>query len=1264
MPPSQLEFTFGPGRNVNLFSSHWLTERLHNEPDWKELHDDARQVLDGLAELWAVQRDRVQQYGDEQGLEQAFIQPVLTLLGWEFKYQAFLDGREPDYAFFLSSEDFQAALAAGRNSPDFWRTAHLTGDAKAWHISLDKPSVVRGSREYPPQQIEWYIDRSRCDFGYLTNGKLWRLVPREREPHQPRFNTYYEYDLETLLETWHNSGHDFAEQSAILEDFLPFYFFFGPSGYREVGIRKPLIQRALDGSSEYRLGIGESLPDRAFEALRLCIEGFLHFDANDLNHTDHLQECREQSFIFLYRLLFIMYAEDRGLLPFETNRTYRNNRSLRKVREEIGTLIDRIESQPAHDYSTTDVELYEHLLELFDLINRGHKTYGVPAYNGGLFDDDLHPFLVEKRISNWHLARVIDKLSRAGDPENPQAGLFRVDYRDLAIQHLGGIYEGLLELQPKYAASKMLTVARQVKGRLVEKVVPASEPLPTGFQESGVSYKQGEVYLETHKGERRASGSYYTPDHIVNYIVLNTLAPLCNQISQQLDNEIEAEKDPDEAARLRTQYDDRILGLRILDPAMGSGHFLIGACQYLAEEIATHQFTGDEAIEDAADTESAITFWKRRVVESSLYGVDINPLAVELAKLGLWLETVAVDQPLTFLDHHLRRGNSLIGAKISTLGVLPQELEELEEQTLLAEQLVPQVAERLPALLEPLNAISSLSSETTEQVYRKRRLYRTFDEARAPFKTVADLWCSTFSNQSELTIDQYQRAVELVARPRKFAALAQEPWFQQALSLAQNENLKPFHWELEFPGVFFDTDGHAEHPGFDAIIGNPPYDVLSERESGRDLSTLRQAIDHGTLYSPSKRGKNNLYKLFICRSVEILQQSGHLGFITPMSILGDKIVAGIRELLITSGNFISVDAFPQKDNARQRVFPQAKLSTAVFVWKKDQSHSSTQHFLSRQHPAQFIVDDSPSLSLTTPDISLYDPTNFTILSASQPDWDLVTAILRRPSIGHLSDVAEFFQGEVNETNERRRGTLTPDDSIGKRVTRGAGVCLYVLRDESQGDELFIDVDAFLNGKGEDTKAYHHKYARVAIQESSPQNNFRRIIAAFVPPGHYCNHTINYAPSHKCSVEPHFLIALLNTKLSDWFFRLGSTNAHVSQYQLDNLPCPIFSEDDKSLSRKEIDTLLKQSAFNEVLDRLADALNNPPFNRSIQDAIISASQNIESIESKRGEISRNERSALDPKAQPYQDFIDRLFYKMAGLTDKQISGLEDRLSRML
>ncbi|MFW6066028.1 MAG: hypothetical protein ACOC9S_04345, partial [Planctomycetota bacterium] len=227
--------------------------------------------------------------------------------------------------------------------------------------------------------------------------------------------------------------------------------------------------------------------------------------------------------------------------------------------------------------------------------------------------------------------------------------------------------------------------------------------------------------------------------------------------------------------------------------------------------------------------------------------------------------------------------------------------------------------------------------------------------------------------------------------------------------------------------------------------------------------------------------------------------------------------------------------------------------------------------------------------------------------------------------------------------------------------------LYVPRAASQGSDLYLDVDAFLRGKGENTKAHHYRYPRIGLQESSPQNNFRRIIAAMIPAGEFCNHTVNYLPEHKSDLPLEVPLAMLNSKLADWYFRLGSTNAHVSHYQLGNLPCPSFAAETTPSDEQVRETALsaiRQGDMEAAFDTLAADLNDPPFSQAVRDTIVALVRRIMQAEQARGDISRAERSRLCPEAQVYQGLIDRIFYAMAGLTQDEVEGLEDRLGRML
>ena len=1266
---------FGPVRNSELFANHWLDRRLPLEPEWRERRDAARECLDRIAKLWAEQEELVAKYGAEASLEKAWIQPVLDAMGWPLISQTFVKGRKPDYALFLDKARLRNAVNAGRNEPSFWEHPTIVADAKAWDVSLDH-RATGGDREYPPEQIEWYMNQTGLDWGLLTNGRRWRLIPRQLSRNQPRFETFLELDLPLLLTRWlgRGAGIRISRQPHILEEFLQWFLLATPPAFQPHANDDPLIERALAGSTAYRIRVGDELRDQVFEALRLCIEGFLAHPPNRLDSAADLEGCRANSFTLLFRLLFILFAEDRQLLPYKTHPTYTNNRSLTHQHRELMPQLEGGMLLPA------GTGVWRYWTDLFDLIDRGHATYGVPSYNGGLFDSDAHPFLTRCTLPDVYAAKVLDSLRRARDPDSSSGDRVSVDYRDLAIQHLGNIYEGLLELRPRYASQRMVVVAKRDGGQTIEKTIAMDAEPEQGFERTALTHAPGEVYLETDKGERRASGSYYTPDHIVAYIVENTLGPLCKEIGDTLAAEIsalEAEKKrarndradaiDKELACLRADYDDRVLRLAVLDPAMGSGHFLLSACQYLAAEIATNPNTADSGEPMTAQGDApTLLYWKRRVIERCIYGVDKNPIAVELAKLALWLETVSVDQPLSFLDHHLRHGDSLIGARIAQLGRL------FDPKIGSAALPSATMESAVPALLKPLDEIRMMPSVTVTQVKEKEHLYRDFfDAVRRPFVSVADLWISVFftpTGVAEVTPSQYGEAMSAL-RSKKFVALEKAGWFASAVARAKARGIDAFHWEFEFPEVFLAPERTSRgKKGFDAIIGNPPYDVLAEKELGRDLKSIKGFIEAAPIYDASRRGKNNLYKLFICRGLDLLAEGGRFGFIVPMALLGDDQTAAIRASMLKAGAFTTIDAFPQKDDPARRVFPEAKLSTAIFTMVKTlRPELKSAPFRSRQHSEDRVDPNSTGLALTTDQIPLYDAENLGIVSCTQEDWDLAVRIMTTGRLARLGTYAEFSQGEVNETVQRAAGCITKDPSEGKLVQRGASISLYVLRPASQGEDLYLRVSKFLEGKGADTKAFHHRHARAALQESCPQNNFRRIIASYVPSGEFCNHKINYVPEPASRLPLEVLLAILNSQLADWYFRLGSTNAAVSHYQLYNLPCPSFTDKRVASDDKCRDAALKaikagdlELAFTAIKGTLAQ----PPFSRAVQEVLVDLVNRIGRAEKSRGEIARADRSRLSNAAQPLQALIDRILFTLAGMSEAESKGVEDRLSRML
>jgi type I restriction-modification system DNA methylase subunit len=1224
----------------------------------------AEQTAGRLGILWEEQKQYVARLGKEAPLEEKFIQPVFKELGWKLFYQPQVQGREPDYALFTSDDAYDRAIAVGHRSPEFWSEVSVVADAKAWHIPLDRPNRINGRKEYPPQQMEWYLDRTHVNWGILTNGRLWRLIPRIVPSGKPRFQTYLEVDLPAVLDGLSDPDRRLLTGEH-LREFYYFYLLYSPHAFIRRAQIRPLIERAASGSSEYALGVSEDLKERIFEALRLTIAGFLRRPENGLSVDKDLDLCRQNGFILLYRLLFIMYAEDRGLLPYRTNQLYTDNRSLARIRDEVATKLD---TRIMQRFSSTETTIWKDMRVLFDLVDSGHGRYGVPAYNGGLFSSESHQFLENNALADSDIAQIIDKLSRARDPQNPDAGLFRVDYRDLAIRQLGSVYEGLLEMHPRFATVRLVVIRSNRPGTVSELYHPANEAIPKGFRQTGETVQPGTVYLESDKGERRATGSYYTPDHIVDYIVQRTLQPVCKRIQDEVEAEIKymspnpaRTQDVEYAstnldtATPQNHFDERVLKLRILDPAMGSGHFLVRACQYLAEEIATNPHTRVIDANGQTEEQQTLTYWKRQIAERCLFGVDLNPLAVELAKLALWLETVSKDKPLAFLDNHLRHGNSLIGARLEQLDRLPN------AEPLFAGLLASEFNQSKSEMFGPLRDLRLLASDTPATVKEKERLLKVYESRADVFFKVANVWCSELLRvEGTLPIEQaaYTELIQNLRRPRLFRTLL-VPYLPQLQRVS--EYFAPFHWQLEFPDAFTELADDAQ--GFHAVIGNPPYDVLASKELGTDLEPMMRFVRHQPEFEPSFVGKNNLYKLFICKAIELLVEGGYLGFIVPMPLLGDEQAVGVRRLILTSGTFLDIHAFPQKDDISKRVFPAAKLSTVLFVMVKSQDgRIKGQRFTVARHPDRQIESGSPSLMMAADEIENYDQTNQTIVSCAQADWDLAVRLMGQSHFMRLGNFCESYQGEVNETNDIRFLSRLPED--GQQVLRGATVCLYALRAASQGESLYIKREAFLDGKAPQSKAWDFQERRVGFQRSAPQNNFRRLIAAPIPRGNFCFDTVSYVPESKSRLPLEMILVLLNSKLLEWYFRLGSSNSKVNEYQFNNLPCPDFGSKriagEASLLRdlRRVETSGKWDEFRLIASQAQ--ILRPPFTLTLRDVLGGLATKACHYESIRGSITRRDRAGLSPNAQVIQDVIDHFLFSMAGFTQNEIAALEERM----
>ena len=846
-------------KNQSLFSNYYLASRIVEQSQWMNT-PNIESDYTAIKGLFDAVAPNAGQFNEAQ-TEREFIQPLLEQLGHVFEVQPTLQTsqgtKRPDYAFFPSADTHYAAQP-DINTNQFFKTALAVGDAKAWSHNLDRKVQGRGdpfNNQNPNYQIDFYLRSADKDWGILTNGRQWRLYHRQTSY---RLDSCYEIDLAALL-----------TDNGDLETFRYFYCLFRRDAFTPNANGTSFLDHVLGESQRYTVGVSDDLKNRVYDALRLLIGGFLDFSHNCLDRANPpLDEIHTSCLILLYRILFILYAESRDLLPLD-NRDYAMQYSLDHLATDIhGKLDGSIDFAPGANLYWTG------LRQLFTLINEGWKDR-IPQYNGGLFNPQQHPFLEDYGIGDDALAQVVELLTRTEKGE-------RIAYRDLDVRHLGNIYEGLLEYQPQIAAEDLVIVSK----RGGETVAPESSP------NQEIAYPEGAVYLLTDKGERKATGSYYTPDYIVRYIVENTLGPLCEGKTV-----------------------DEILSLKILDPATGSGHFLVGVVDYLAEELITHPDAAH--MTETASEETELAYWRRRVVESCVYGVDLNPMAVELAKLSLWLHTVAKGEPLSFLDHHIRCGNSLIGTKIENLPNLP-ELKKSRRKTGESQTELPMpfpFTDTVATAIGHYLLIEETESRTADQIHAKEHQLDIAQTMLRLHKGVANLWTSVYFG-NDVSRSTYHQALNAL-RSRDSDALENLPSYRRGQEVATEKRF--FHWEIEFPEVFRDKFGREkDNPGFDAVIGNPPYGANLDELDKRFVKINLPAVDNVA----------DSFVIFTERGLLGLAHQGRMGLIVPSGWLTARMYRSLREWLY------SVCAIEYIVHLPYDVFPDAYIDTVIFISQK------------------------------------------------------------------------------------------------------------------------------------------------------------------------------------------------------------------------------------------------------------------------------------------------------------------------------------------
>jgi hypothetical protein len=640
----------------------------------------------------------------------------------------------------------------------------------------------------------------------------------------------------------------------------------------------------------------------------------------------------------------------------------------------------------------------------------------------------------------------------------------------------------------------------------------------------------GEVYLETDRGERKATGSYYTPQYIVEYIVEHAVGPLVEEAVERVKGRAKEAKTKAARAEAEQSLVDEILSLKTLDPAMGSGHFLVEATEFLALALAT-----DPYVETAETPEEDLTYWKRRVVERCIYGVDKNPLAVELAKLSLWLATVAADRPLSFLDHHLKCGDSLIGARVEDLGEVPPVMlskKALKERKARydvgarqANLFETRLIEKLPVVMGRVLEITEQETKDYDTVRAKEAADQAVQELKAPFEAVADLWTSAYFG-NEFINGEYDQALMAIGQPQRLMELEA---VQRAREMAEQRRF--FHWELAFPEVFYDEHGQrlGERAGFDAVVGNPPYIQLSMEEYvDPDLKTFLP-IRFG-----SSMGRLNTFGFFLKRGMGLVAEAGYESMIVPNTVLTMTYYTELREMILDAcqiQQILTLDNLPFED---------AVVENVVLVLQRDSRDRGR-------------LDNPTEIERLEP-TSLQPFTSHTIPQKTFAEWDeyifnpqLTPRLLsiRKKTLSNATLLGELVH--INQAialkHDRARWLFEEDRGAKfKPILDGRDVSRYSIK--SPGVYLKYDLEAVHSCKREDIFLTEQKILFRRVGD--------RIIACYDDNQFYALNTL-VVINLKKQVERlslKFLLTLLNSYFLNWYFVafLKSTKEVFSEIQ--------------------------------------------------------------------------------------------------------------------
>ena len=734
----------------------------------------------------------------------------------------------------------------------------------------------------------------------LTNGKKWRLYSNRISASSTNY-------FEIVLDPARDAITKYLVAMFSLQSF-------------EILDGETTIDLFFEEGKKYATALEGDLSGRIMDKDGLfldIVKGILNHDMKQTFDAQELTDAKETALKIMYRIWFIAYAESRNLLP--VNDSKYQPISLQSIR----TKLDSFDSNP------DEADCWDSILKLFAGIRKGSKTHNLPQYDGNLFKHEVRIESISIR-NEFLVSALRGLLENDGDA---------IDYANLGVRHLGNIFETLMEYGVKQTSADIMLIedsdgVREVKTR----------------QESMYSYQKNDLYLASKGGiaTRKTTASFYTPDEIVKFLVKQGLDKIFAEREKLIKDDLKKYEKTKSEKDLQI-CTDRILDIQVLDPSMGSGHFLVEALNRITQWATgiLDKYSNHPLLQDIESDRKAIlaeqkkkgiiidenllthdVLLKRKIMKRCIFGVDVNPVAVDLAKLSLWLDSFAIGVPLTYMDHHIKTGDSTIGMFLDDMK--DKEMHSLDDWMISSES------------NKMICDVISNSDVTVDQVHKSEDNYRKHRESLEHHKRVLDALAASKIDSN--LIPKKSKANQFIERFRKRSSIKSDD-LKPAWNIVKkltNEH-KFFHWEIEMMDAFTNS-----RRGFDLIVGNPPWermkphidefftpydlnfkDLENAEEKEKRIKQLfkenpqigkkyeqykKNIMEKSTFYNNLdivRRGDSDLWQIILIRCLSMLSKNGIVSIVIPSQVLTNAGSVAVRKNLLEK-DILSMYVFENK----------------------------------------------------------------------------------------------------------------------------------------------------------------------------------------------------------------------------------------------------------------------------------------------------------------------------------------------------------------